>query len=219
MSNLNHSKHLPCKRERTRQAIIHAAITVIAEKNLANASIDDLMQAADMARATFYNHFQSREEVLHAVVEELRFRLHENVERNIHAEASAEEIIACMLYGILQYSLDNPANGRALVRIAGDMELFFPYNVETGQFERADQALLSITPPEIPFSIIHTYIEGAVHTLLRRTLQGHLNQEAIEQLMAFILRGIGMDEADIGPSINAARCFAREIHLLQTGNP
>lgn len=208
------NKTASSKRERTRLAIINAAITVIADKNLGDSSIDDLMQAASMARATFYNYFQSREEVLQAVVEELRLCLHDNIEQHIQPKASAEEIIACMIYGVMQYSLDNPAIGWALVRLGGDNEWFSPYELETRQFPRTDDALLSLIKRELPFVIIHTYIEGAVNNLLRRVLSGHIDQSSAEQLIALILRGIGVAEQDIDPSINTARLFAKQIQHL-----
>lgn len=202
------------KRERTRLAIINAAITVIAEKNLNNASIDDLMHAANMARATFYNYFQSREEVLQAVVEELRFRLHQNIEQHIPEEASAEDIIACMMYGIMQYSQDNPDIGWTLARLGSDMDWFSPYDLDTRQFPRADDALLSLIKRDVPFVIIHTHIEGAVNTLLRRVLKNHIDTYGAEQLMALILRSIGVSEEKIDPSIRNAREFAGFIHHL-----
>ncbi|MBK8289386.1 MAG: TetR family transcriptional regulator [Cellvibrionales bacterium] len=39
------------KRERTRQALLEAAIRMLAERGLEGTSIDDLMRAAGMARA------------------------------------------------------------------------------------------------------------------------------------------------------------------------
>lgn len=216
MAIKNINKNILGKRERTRLAIINGAISVIADKNLGDASIDDLMQAANMARATFYNYFQSREEVLQAVVEELRSRLHDNIEKHIQADASPEEIIACMMYGIMQYSIDNIAIGWALVRLGGDIDWFSPYDIETRQLPRADAALLTLIKYDIPFVIIHTYIEGAFNTLLRRLLKEHIDRQSAEQLMMLILRGLGVPESGINPAIDKAREFARHIHHLHT---
>jgi AcrR family transcriptional regulator len=214
MPNTQQHRALSNKRERTHAAIIHAAITVIAEKNLGSASIDDLMQAAGMARATFYNYFQTREEVLTAVVEEIRLSLHLNVEQHIPSEASAEEIVASMMYGILQYCIDHPTVGLALVRLGGDIDWFYPYELSTGQFPRADAAILSLIKRDMPFVIIHTYIQSAVNTLLSRVLKQHIDRQNAEQLMALILRGIGIDEKHIDPSINTARLFAQQLHQI-----
>ncbi|HEY9033093.1 MAG TPA: TetR/AcrR family transcriptional regulator, partial [Pseudomonadales bacterium] len=164
------------KRERTRQAILNAAMQIIASKGLEAASIDELMQQAGMARGTFYNYFQSREDVLNAVVEQIRDHLHEQIEARIPASVSAPEtIVACMMYGVLQYSLDHPCIGWVLVRLGGDNDWFAPYDVDSRQFPRADDALLAMVKRDMPFLIIHTYIEGTVNTLLRRALKQHLS--------------------------------------------
>jgi AcrR family transcriptional regulator len=216
MTISNSPKAASGKRERTRLAIINAAISVIADKSLDNASIDDLMQAANMARASFYNYFQSRDEVLQAVIEEIRSRLHDNIEIHIQAEAGAAEIIACMMYGIMQYSLDNPSIGLTLMRLGGDTDWFSPYDLESRQFPRADDAILTLIKYDFPFAIIHTYIEGAFNTLLRRVLKQHIDRQSAEQLMMLILRGLGVAEPDINPAIDKAREFAGQIHHLHS---
>jgi AcrR family transcriptional regulator len=199
------------KRERTRKAIIDAAFNIIADKGLFNTSIDELMNEAGMARGTFYNYFQTRDEVLQAVVEELRTHLHEHIETRIADNLEPETVIACMMYGIVQYSLDKPCLGWVLVRLGGDNDWFSPYEIESAQFPRADAALLSLVKRDFPFIVIHTYIEGAVNHLLRRLLSEHIDIQRAEQLMVLILRGIGANEQRIDSAIDQAREFAASI--------
>ena len=66
----------PGKRDRTRIALIEAAIDVLADKGLEGTSIDDLMQVAGMARGTFYNYFQTREELALAVSAHIREQIY-----------------------------------------------------------------------------------------------------------------------------------------------
>lgn len=54
------------RRARTRQRIIEAAVGVIAERGPDAPVIEDFIQAAGVARGTFYNHFTTTEELLAA---------------------------------------------------------------------------------------------------------------------------------------------------------
>jgi len=54
------------RRARTRQRIIEAALGVIAERGPDAPVIEDFIQAAGVARGTFYNHFETTEELLTA---------------------------------------------------------------------------------------------------------------------------------------------------------
>jgi AcrR family transcriptional regulator len=55
------------RREKTRQKLIAAAARVIATGGDKNATIDDFIQAAGVARGTFYNYFPTREDLLEAL--------------------------------------------------------------------------------------------------------------------------------------------------------
>lgn len=52
------------KRERTRAALLDAAVQVVAEKGLEAAKISDITTAAGLANGTFYNHFTDKDEIL-----------------------------------------------------------------------------------------------------------------------------------------------------------
>lgn len=57
------------RKARTRAALVAAAQSFIAAGRL-NTPILEITQAADVGMGSFYNHFQSREELFHAAVEE-----------------------------------------------------------------------------------------------------------------------------------------------------
>lgn len=52
------------KRERTRAALLDAAVKVVAEKGMEALKISDVTTAADLANGTFYNHFADKDEML-----------------------------------------------------------------------------------------------------------------------------------------------------------
>lgn len=57
------------RKARTRAALVRAARTFIASGRM-NAPILEITQAADVGMGSFYNHFQTKEELFHAAVED-----------------------------------------------------------------------------------------------------------------------------------------------------
>ncbi|UPK72510.1 TetR/AcrR family transcriptional regulator [Chitinophaga filiformis] len=63
------------KSERTRQFIIEQAADLFNEKGIAGTSIDDILQAAKVAKGCLYGHFQSKDELAYASAEYLLDKL------------------------------------------------------------------------------------------------------------------------------------------------
>lgn len=59
------------RQERTRQAIIQAATEQFADKNYATVSVEQIIEAADISRGTFYRLFKDKQEVLAAILRPL----------------------------------------------------------------------------------------------------------------------------------------------------
>lgn len=64
-NNVNHRTTVGIqRRNNTRKRLIKAAIFVIAEKGVTSSLVEDVFKAANMSRGTFYNYFQTTEEML-----------------------------------------------------------------------------------------------------------------------------------------------------------
>jgi AcrR family transcriptional regulator len=63
------------RRQRTREAIIAAAAETFLRKGVANTTVADITEAADVGYGTFYNHFLSLNHVVSAVAEETMARV------------------------------------------------------------------------------------------------------------------------------------------------
>lgn len=59
------------RRARTRKRVIEAAYRLFAERGADAPTIDDIIAEAGVARGTFYNHFQTRDECFQAVADEI----------------------------------------------------------------------------------------------------------------------------------------------------
>jgi len=65
------ANRLDRRKARTRQALIDAAVRLIAEGRGARASIQEITEAADIGFGSFYNHFASKEELFQTASEEV----------------------------------------------------------------------------------------------------------------------------------------------------
>ena len=68
-------------REVRRAAVLQAARRVFYEKGYSGASIDDIIEAADIARGTFYLYFESKRAIFDELLEELFVTLQSKVSR------------------------------------------------------------------------------------------------------------------------------------------
>ena len=196
------------KRERTRIALIEAAIDVLADKGLEGTSIDDLMRVAGMARGTFYNYFQTREEVAEAVSDHIREQIFSTIVDPIPTHYSHEETFACVSYGFIQYGLVYPKTGWALVRIGGSTHW-----VTGERFQRAHTALQAVLPgDETPFNGL-VYIEGVALMIMRRQLEGAISPEDAQAVIALALRGVGIPPNNIARLLEIAKAFVHSIQL------
>lgn len=116
------------RRQRTREEIVTAALTVIAERGLVQATIDRVSAESAVARGTVYAHFPGgRDELLRAAYAQLGRSL---VERTVEAVSAAEGWRAQLA-----------AHARALFELATDANIGHFYNVSgptliTGGIER-----------------------------------------------------------------------------------
>jgi AcrR family transcriptional regulator len=82
-------------RETRRQQILSAAAAVFARKGYRHASVSDIIEAAGIARGTFYLYFQSKEEIFLALIdvwfEELSRRLQDSLEEECWSSEAFQE--------------------------------------------------------------------------------------------------------------------------------
>jgi len=65
------ANRLDRRKARTRQALVDAAVRMIAEGRGERASIQEITEAADIGFGSFYNHFASKEQLFQAAAEEV----------------------------------------------------------------------------------------------------------------------------------------------------
>jgi AcrR family transcriptional regulator len=162
---------------------------------------------AGMARGTFYNYFQTREEVVSAVSAYIKDRIRDAIVNKIPADYSSEATVACSIYGFIKFGKDNPKMGWTLVRIGGNSQW-----VSGEKFQSCESALQELLGDDIQLIPGLAYVEGVILMLLRRLLEDRITGPEAEQVLVLTFRGLGIHAAKIKSMMNAAKTF---VHSLQ----
>lgn len=176
------------KREKTRLQLIEAGIALLAKKSMDGASIDEVVNLAGVARGTFYNYFSDREALLRAISQHLRNQLNQELFDCIPKHYDVAQRTACIVYGFVDYAVNHPDIGWALIRIGGSAHWLQPENYSANVI--ALERYLRTQSPVSPVQIAMHYIEGAGLIAIRRRLEQVINEANSDQLLFMVLRGL-----------------------------
>ena len=72
------------RQRKTREAIFHAFTKLLSQKDFNQITVGEIIETADIGRATFYSHFETKDYLLKAFCEELFCHLFDAETDNIH---------------------------------------------------------------------------------------------------------------------------------------
>jgi AcrR family transcriptional regulator len=102
------------RKQRTRDALIKAAQTLIAEGRL-NVPVLEITQAADVGMGSFYNHFDSKEQLFDAAVEEVLDRHGAVLDRLTADLQDPAAVFACSFRLSGRFFRERPQESRILL--------------------------------------------------------------------------------------------------------
>jgi AcrR family transcriptional regulator len=105
------------KRERTRGELVAAAEQLFAAHGVDAVSIDEIVEAADVAKGTFYTHFADKNDLAEAVAGRIRRELEDEVTRTNRGVTDAAERMANGQACMLAFAIAKPVRARALLRL------------------------------------------------------------------------------------------------------
>src|ERR1700733_10010366 len=111
------------KREQTklqnRQIILEAARQVFAELGYGATTVRDIIRATPLASGTFYNYFQSKEEVFQAIRDETALAIRPRLREARVKATTVEEFISATFRTFFEYVASSEANFQVMRRDAG----------------------------------------------------------------------------------------------------
>lgn len=180
--------------ERTRAALIAAGRKLFCERPVDAVAIDDIVQAAEVAKGSFYNHFPDREALVREVTAEIRAGVERAVAR---ANAGVEDPARRMARAVcvyLRYAVDDPERAGVLVRIhSGHTSTSTPLN--RGLVDDVAQGLAQGRFAVATTESAVLYVLGVAQLALIRVTQEPTAAVAVslaQQMCALLLRGLGV---------------------------
>ena len=190
----------PARTERTREALLEAGRQLFCERPVDAVAIDDIVQAAEVSKGSFYNHFVDRDALARAVADEIRDRIERRVDlTNTGISDPAFRLVrGVCIY--LRTGVDDPVRTGVWVRMhGGHMPVDAPLN--RGLVEDLSLGLTSgrFQMPSLEAGLL--FVAGTTHAALARVAHGTgpaLAESLAQQMGGLILRGLGLaaEEAD-----------------------
>lgn len=117
------------RRVRTRSALIKAGQALFASRSIDGVTIDDIVETADVAKGSFYNHFDDKESLADAVVEMVQNDCEKAIaESNQDIEDSAIRVARAMAT-LIRYAQLHPDRYRSMINLAQrESDLHAPIN-------------------------------------------------------------------------------------------
>jgi AcrR family transcriptional regulator len=109
------------KRERTRAQLINTAMAMLADNSLGSVSILELATAAGVSNGTFYNYFQTREELVMAAAARLSEQLAGHLRSEFIGVNDPAERIVIAARTFMERTCEEPVFGWALLRLVGTL--------------------------------------------------------------------------------------------------
>jgi AcrR family transcriptional regulator len=189
-------------RER-RESLINAAVTVFIEKGFHNATVRDIGRAANMTQGTIYNYVSSKDDILYMVCDRIVAEYNEQARRALDTShdpvgrvRSAVRAISQVMYRhrreiLLIYQDSHLLDKRSRRVILARVEEFI------GMFER----IIIDAARELRVPLPHPHLSANMLTFLPVmialrgwSLKNDVSpEEVVEQITAFIVRGLGFE--------------------------
>jgi AcrR family transcriptional regulator len=178
--------------ERTRQLLRDALVSLIREKGFAALSVQEIIDRANVGRATFYAHFDNKEDLLMAGLEGLRSSLKELQRHALTREVTPEERLFAFSRELFKHTDGHRDVFRAMVN-----------DQTVGLLQRVFHRM------------IVDLVRDDVKATLSRSRAGSLPTEAGVQFVAGGLYGLLMWwlEARVRPSAEEVNAYLRRLAI------
>jgi AcrR family transcriptional regulator len=195
---LNEPARRSPRAERTRAALIAAGRRLFCERAVDAVTVDDIVQAAEVAKGSFYNHFVDREALVRAVSAEIRASVERSVDcANAGVEDPARRVArACCTF--VRFALDDPERAGVLVRMhSGHTSIRTPLN--SGLVDDISKGLNTGRFRVATLEAGVLYVLGVTQIALVRVVQepsATLAVSLAQQLCAMLLSGLRVPDAE-----------------------
>jgi AcrR family transcriptional regulator len=201
------------RKARTRQALIDAAVRLIAEGRADRASIAEITEEADIGFGSFYNHFEGKEQLFATASEEVLERWGQLIDRATAGVTDPAERFAAGMRISGRLGGTHPDIAGFLTGIGlGVLDIPGGLAPRALRDIRAGQAAGRFTVPDAEIAL--SAVAGGLLGLLRMCQRhpGRVTETTVDQLAEAELRLLGV------PAGEAARLVALPLPPMRPGN-
>jgi AcrR family transcriptional regulator len=182
------------QKQKTRNALVKATLSVMARKGTEAATIADITEAADVGFGSFYNHFASKDEVLSVVTDQLLDSIGKCIDDTVKETSGPLEALATAFRLFIAILISKPEWAQFIIRLSAT-----PSYKHFGIFQRLfrDIEKVSATPNSniVDPGTVNYAIGGAMLFMVVALLEGDLpSDDAPNRIAAAALRILGQQE-------------------------
>ena len=179
------------RRQETRAKLIRAAHELMAEKGINATTIQEITDTADVGFGSFYNHFESKQAIVQAIIDETIESYGDALDHIADAVEDPAEVLAASVRYVVMRGTEDPTWGWFLLRsvllaqalrtgFGGRLMRDVGFGIEVGRFRASDvtQATLGIA--------------GVTMSVLAARLHGELGADAPESAATVALKLVGL---------------------------
>ena len=195
------------KKERTRAALVDAAIKVVAEKGMDALKISDITTAADMANGTFYNHFEDKDEILREAAYGIAVEISRQLDAGMAGVKDGPTRVALATWRFIEIAVAEPDWAAVLLDSADHVPQL---NDDVAAYMRSDLQM-GVTQGKFDIEVTRFLVDqimALIGAALRRQLQSGPDKEVTREVCENILRMLGMTPAKARKIIAAVRAAA-----------
>jgi AcrR family transcriptional regulator len=190
-----------------RERLFRAALNLFAKKGYAETTVEDITEAADVGKGTFFNYFRSKEHILMAFGEMQLGKLEAIVRDTQQSDLPMREVLRTLVFRMTEEPIRNPALVRALLQanlssvpVRKEMRRIHDRNrILLGQLIRHGQQRGEIRTDFPAEEIAQVWRQTIFGTLLFWSLAGdHTLPDRIEMSIRMLWDGIASREKQKG---------------------
>ncbi len=170
------------RQRKTREAIFSAFIQLLSEKNVGSITVGEIIDRADVGRATFYAHFETKDYLLKELCEELFCHVFDSIEK----EQAHRHIFVCdapdSVFLHLFTHLKNNDNNILALLSGQNNELFLSYFKKglSSLIENIPEILSSHRAKCLPKSYFVNYVCSSFVETVKWWVSGGMKESAEE---------------------------------------
>jgi len=183
------------RRARTRAKILSTAFALFDERRVDQVTVEDVREAAGLARGSFYNYFLTYEHMLKELAAQIGRQINDEQSERFDGVANlAERTWLNVRYGILRAASDRSCS-EILVRVTplvGPLNDTMRQHAERSMRLSAKRKFIDVPSPGVALDLGY----GLVTVMIRRILNSGVDFKEIEAAGLMLMRAFGVPEIE-----------------------